>query len=138
MKRRLLDYAVWGAILICATFLVTSLAFLKGAFAQEVTTGQGVICTTQDQLRRYAALYEKGQLGNVVAEKVNKEVGDETACGIALVAFVIGDKFGQVRTADGPFEVTEILIVAANLGRGWAKVQPFVQFTLIPIKEIES
>lgn len=31
--------------------------------------------------------------------------------------------------------MTEILVIGVNLGMGWQRVVPFVQFTLIPIKD---
>lgn len=35
MRQRLIDFAVWLGIALCCTFLVGSLAFVKGAFAHD-------------------------------------------------------------------------------------------------------
>jgi hypothetical protein len=131
--RRFTDYLVWLGIAVCCTFLACALAY--PALAQEVTTGHGIICDTEAQLKRYAELYAKGDLSNLVAEKVNEEVGRKTACGIAHIAFVVGQSHGQVRTADGPYTVTQVLIIGVNLGHGWQRVRPFTQFTLVTVKE---
>jgi hypothetical protein len=113
--------------------MLIALSFPTSMVAQEVTIGRGVICDTQEQLRKYAALSAHSS----AIDQINEEVGT-TACGVLVVAYVIGPSHGQVRTADGPFTVTEITVVAMNLGPGWMRVPPLTQFTLFKVKEEES
>jgi hypothetical protein len=132
MKRRLADYAVWIAIFLCSGLLAAILAY--PAYAQELTQGRGIICDTETQLTRYAALAPQP----TAIETVNQEAGSDHACGIALVAFYIGKKHGQVRIEGKAYEVTDILVVGTNTGMGWQRLTPFAQFTLIAVKEEES
>lgn len=131
--KKFTDYIIWGAILICATFLVVALVGLRGAFAQ--TIGHGAICDTPEEVSRFITLFKQGDDSQVVAQAVNAEVGKPTACGIALIAFVVGDEVSKVRGPMGTARIVKITIVAVNLGRGWQPTAPFEQYTALLVQE---
>lgn len=127
MRKRIVDILCWVGIFLCCVLLVGALVGVKGAFAQKLVQGVGLICDTKEQILKYAENPDN-------LEAVNAEVGS-SACGIAPVMFIIGEKFGQVRIKGEAYEITQVLVVGAFNGTGWQRLPPMPQFTLLKIKE---
>ncbi len=135
MRKRMVDYAVWLGILLCCTFLVTSLVAVKGAFAQGTSVGKGLICDTPAEIERYIALYKKGDDGYAIAQQVNAEVGKPTACGLVFIVFEEGEEITKVRGEAGPARIVKVTIFAINTGAGFQAIPPYEQYAAFPIPE---
>src|SRR3990167_4118843 len=100
---------VGDAIRLLRYILIVSLAILAvsiiGAFkvkAQEQEVGTGLICDTPKQIESVVALANASRDLAASVEQVNvKEGTDPPACAVAQVAYIRGEKVGQVRTSDG-------------------------------------
>lgn len=84
--------------------IVYGFAFVGFAHAQEVATGRGLFCDTAAQVERYLAVPAD-------ADDALKQVNEglpKAVCGIADVAFYVGDTVSDVRTKDGTWRITKI------------------------------
>jgi hypothetical protein len=104
--------------------------------AQEITTGQIVICDTQKQVERLVAFSHTPGNPSSAIKAVNAEVSNPTACGIADAAYVRGAPVGITRTATEAFQILTVLVVAIRTPEGMRPTTPSIFFTLIKIREI--
>jgi hypothetical protein len=103
--------------------------------AQEITTGQIVICDTQKQVERLVAYCHTGNPSSAI-KAVNAEVANPTACGIADAAYVRGAPVGIIRTATEAFQILPVLVVAIRTPDGMRPTTPSIFFTLVKLKEV--
>jgi hypothetical protein len=103
--------------------------------AQEITTGQIVICDTQKQVERLVAYSHTGNPSSAI-KAVNAEVANPTACGIADAAYVRGAPVGIIRTATEAFQILPVLVVAIRTPDGMRPTTPSIFFTLVKLKEV--
>jgi hypothetical protein len=114
---------------------IALLSLLAGlpAQAHEVESGAIMVCDTQKQVERLGELFDgKPQ---VSIRKVNTEVDNPTACGLAEVTYVKGKVLGTVRSKSHTFHVVPIIVVGVNSPAGLRPVDAAVYFTLVPVKE---
>ena len=111
-----------------------------------IQVGIGVICNSTDQIRRYLAVKNDADAIKKSADEasiqhavqvVNHEANDERACGMAMVAFVVGDETANVDVTDGTMHVHEITVVAVAIDGGWRRIQDTVQYTAF-FEKLES
>lgn len=138
MTRKLTDYLVLLGIAVVCTFLATQLAFVRGAFAQDIKTAQGVFCDTQEQAELFLSLFHKGDNPAETAHKVNTQLNEKAACGVLIVAFVKGDEVKLVRASAGVARIVKVLVVGIRAEGQWVRGAPFEQFTLYEVKEEEA
>jgi hypothetical protein len=117
---------------------VSCLLTLAPAHAQqiEVQFGESLVCDTQKQTERFAALYD----GNVesAAAAVNDEEKDPTACVVATVAFVLGPDVGTVRKRGGAYQIVRILVVGVMTERGLQTTVPAPFYSISQIEERDA
>lgn len=97
-----------------------------------VRVGIGVICNSRDQMTRYLAAKNAARKGITIEaaiETVNREVKDTRACGMAMVAFVTGDRTDDVDVPNGMMHVTRITVTAVATDLGWQNIPGTVQYT---------
>ena len=104
--------------------------------AQEITTGQIVICDTQKQVERLVAFSHSTGNPSSAIKAVNAEVANPTACGVAEAAYVRGAPLGITRTPTEAFQILPVLVVAIRTPQGMRPTNPSIFFTLIKIREI--
>jgi hypothetical protein len=112
--------------------LLSSLIGLP-AYAQEVETGAIMLCDTQQQVERFAQLYEGDPQAALSA--VNTEENDPTACAMADVAYVQGPQLGTARSSSHAFGIIPIVVVAVATPRGYQPVSPSRFFTPVTVVE---
>ena len=115
------------------TIAMLSLFAVVPAHAYDVETGSIMICDTQQQIERYAQLFEGNQ--DAAIKAVNAEASNPSACAMTNVAYVQGDPVGMARNASDGFKVIPVAVVAVNSGAGFQLVQPTVFYTLVKVKE---
>lgn len=125
MHQRLLNFAVWLGIALCCTFLATALAFVRGAFAQDIQTAKGVVCDTKEQIEKFASLEATPDALNAI----NQE-GKTNSCGFLAVAFIRGENVGETTIPQGRADIVEIVVVGVSTPQGWIRVAPSVQYVL--------
>ncbi len=123
------DRYVWAGILLTAFLLASGMAFMTGARAQEVATGQGLICNTPAQVAEFVAAYTGDD--DAALQTVN---ATENVCGVMMVAYYAGEEVDTVDTPKGPANIVRIAVIAVNVGLGWQQVPPLAQYTLFLIR----
>jgi hypothetical protein len=99
----------------------------------EVEVATGVVCNTQKEIERLVALNDDNPLSAIKA--VNNEEHDPTACAMASFAFVRGRDAITVRTRNGAFQITKILVVGVVTEDTVQSIVPAIQFSLLKIDE---
>lgn len=102
------------------------------AEAQDVQTGNGLVCDTAAHVEEVGALFaEKGNQGAI--EAVNAKSPD--ACGVLMVAYVVGTTKSQIKVGERYYNVVEIAVLAIASGGQWQKLnQPVIQYTAIEVE----
>ena len=115
---------------IARLFLLALLVcFPSKGEAQEV--GTGLICDTKAQVEQFVKLSNEGVANEAAIGRIN---ADGQGCAILSVAYLRGDKVGEIRTKSGGAEIFAIVVVGVNPGMGWIRGAPLPQFTLFLIK----
>ena len=97
----------------------------------DVAVGVGIICNTSEQMERLVGLRIDGAEIPGAVSKVNAEVKDPRACGVAAVAFM-SDKMVDMKTVQGKMvQIMRINVVAAFDGQQWSRVPGMTQYALI-------
>jgi hypothetical protein len=111
------------------------LSFLMSlpAHAHEVETGAIMVCDTQQQVERYAQLFD----GNpqVAISAVNAEANDPTACAMVEAAYVQGPPIEIARSKSYAFSIVPIVVVGVSKPNGYQQIRPALFFTLVKVKE---
>jgi hypothetical protein len=110
-----------------------SLLMSLPAHAHEVETGAIMVCDTQQQVERYAQLFD----GNpqVAISAVNAEANDPTACAMVEAAYVQGPAIEMTRSKSYAFSVVPIVVVGVSRPNGYQQIRPALFFTLVKVKE---
>jgi hypothetical protein len=91
--------------------------------------GPGLICDTQDQAERFAAL-----LGDNVESAlgiVNREAGTPNACLVATTGFVRGGTVSEVLRNGMIVDVVEVTVMAVATELGLQAIEPKKYFSII-------
>ena len=104
------------------------------AHAHEIETGTVVICDTQEQVERYAQLFDGDQEAAIRA--VNTEENNPNACALVDVSYVQGPDVGMARSSSHAFRIVPIVVVGVNTSRGYGSVTPALFFTPVEINEL--
>lgn len=123
--------------------LIVSLAFLSApARAQdtqeeemrEISTGVGLVCDTKEQIESLVKADENSDQFTATLHEIN---AGKAACGVANIAYIRGDKIGQVRTRKGLHEIFEITVMAADVGGVMRPIPPEKQVIAFLVKGVE-
>ena len=109
----------------------------QDAPAQEVQAARLVICGTAEKAQRFAAQNQDLQavIANDDAATSKDASGASSACLVAGIAYVSGKPIDRVRSKDGTYDVTEILIVGVATPYGMLAIEPSVVYTLLKVEE---
>lgn len=96
-------------------WLISALVLLLGspAYADDVQVGPGLVCDTQQQAERFAALYDSDTA--IAIRTVNAEEDDPTACGLVTMAYMAGPPLSIARTKDLTFHIIEVLVIGVPM-----------------------
>lgn len=75
--------------------------------------GNGLVCDTKEQVVQVMTTYDKSRDWQASLVAVNVE---KVACAVVHIAYLKGNKVGELDTQDGHFNIVEILVVAAIHG----------------------
>ncbi len=104
-----------------------------GAQSLEVAIAQGVICDTQKQAERFAAVLSDD--AEKAAATVNDEQKDPTACIIATVSYVRGNDVVTVRNRAGAYRVIRILVLGVLTEGGMQATVPAPFYSIEAVDE---
>jgi hypothetical protein len=113
--------------------LVALLLSFQPALAQEVVTGTEVVCNSDQQARRYIALFHGDEEETVT--QVNTEAESDDACQLKSIVYLRGKDIAKAVTKEGTFVIARVLIVGFATPRGVRNVPHFVQFTVFKLDE---
>lgn len=123
-------------------WLVLSLFAALGARAQDapsrdVQAARLVICGTAEKAQHFAAQNRDLQAAIANDDATSgKDASDaSSACLVAGIAYISGKPMERVRSKDGSYDVTEILIVGVATPYGMLAIEPSVVYTLLKVKE---
>src|SRR5437868_14654605 len=104
------------------------------ARAHEVETETVLICDTQEQAERFAALY--AQNAKTALGAVNAEANNPTACAYADIAYVRGGRIGTTGTGAATFAIVPVLALGVQTPAGLRQVPPPPYYLLVPVREV--
>jgi hypothetical protein len=103
------------------------------ARADDIQVGTGLVCDTQEQAERFAALYD-GDTETAI-DTINAEEHNATACAIVTMTFMSGPPLATVRKADTTLKVVPIVVVGLITPDGIQAVEPARFFS---VQEVEG
>jgi hypothetical protein len=119
-------------------WLISALVLLLGspAYADDVQVGTGLVCDTQQQAERFAALYDGDTA--IAIRTVNAEEDDPTACGLVTMAYMAGPPLSIARTKDLTFHIIEVLVIGVPAENGIRSVEPTHFFSVVAVEELRA
>jgi hypothetical protein len=112
----------------------------REAPARDVQSARLVICSTAEKAQSYAA--QNQDLQAAIAEESQATKTDasaaSSACLVAGIAYISGNKMERVQSKDGSYDVTEILIVGVATPYGMLAIEPSVVYTLLKVTEEQA
>jgi hypothetical protein len=111
-------------------FCVTLALYPKHAPAQEVLSARGLVCDTAEQVARVVTADDfYATLTDVNAEKAD-------SCNVLEVAFIIhNQKAPKVFIGTDVWQLTQIIVVAANTPQGMILVEPMIHWSAFHVDE---
>jgi hypothetical protein len=101
------------------------------AQAADYEAGPSLVCDTQSEVERYAALFSGD--AQAAIDAVNAEEHNPTACAQIDAVYVRGARLGIARNGDSAFEIVRILVVGIDTNAGIQAVRPAAYFSLFGI-----
>ena len=98
---------------------------LRGAAAQNIENGVGVVCETPSQVEEFIAL--QTDIRSAV-EQINAESKSQV-CEVLNVAFLVGAVVAQSVNDKGTWQIRKILIVGLVIGGNVSPVQPYQKYS---------
>jgi len=126
-------------------WIVLSSFVAMGAKAREapdrdVQSARLVICSTAEKAQSFAA--QNQDLQAAIANDGHATKTDASsvpsACLVAGIAYISGNKMERVQSKDGSYDVTEILIVGVSTPYGMLAIEPSVVYTLLKVTEEQA
>jgi hypothetical protein len=125
---------------ISARIALLALLAAVPAQAQETDPNQSKVevetnlfCDTQQQIERFAALFNSDQVSAEAAiAEINAENKMAESCVVATAAYHRGQTVSTVRSGGVAFDVARIVVVGVYTINGLEQSQPTELFTLIP------
>jgi len=112
------------------------LLLVSPAYADDIQVGAGLLCDTQQQAERFAALYDGDAA--IAIRTVNAEEHNPTACGVVAMAYVAGPPLSTARTKDLTFEIIQVLVIGVITRNGMQSVEPAHFFSVVPVEELRA
>jgi hypothetical protein len=106
------------------------------AYADEVQVGTGLLCDTQQQAERFAALYDGDSA--IAIRTVNAEEHNPTACGLVNMAYVPGPPLSTARTKDLTFQIIQVIVIGVITENGIHSLEPAHFFSVVAVEEFRA
>jgi hypothetical protein len=103
----------------------------------EAAAGPTIICDTSVQIERFVALSNSGTETEEALRKVNDEVQNPNACGVALVMFTYGEASAHKVMQGKSIDIVEITIHAFGDGQRWRPVPATQQYAVIATQGLD-
>jgi hypothetical protein len=116
---------VAGLVILC--FLSTSVT----VHAQQIETGNGVVCDSPQLVERFIALRIETQKA---IEQINAQ-SSSGSCEFLVSSYIVGGIVGEASNADGTWEIRKILIVGLIIGRTRKPLLAYQKFTAFIISK---
>jgi uncharacterized membrane protein YgdD (TMEM256/DUF423 family) len=112
----------------------------REAPARDVQSARLVICSTAEKAQSYAAQNQDLQAAIADDSQATKTDASaaSSACLVAGIAYISGNKMERVQSKDGSYDVTEILIVGVATPYGMLAIEPSVVYTLLKVTEEQA
>jgi hypothetical protein len=128
------------ALLIVPTILLLSSPMLASAAraddlqidTDDIHVGTGLVCDTQQQVKRFVSVYD-GDIESAVSA-VNAEERDPTACVMAAMAYVTGDPIDTAIHNYKTFQIVPVLVVGIVTKQGLQAITPAQFFSAVEVK----
>jgi hypothetical protein len=128
-----------------SSYIVLSLAltclpaFAQERGAQETQTfdqavGRGVLCDTQEQMKRFVALRDDRMEAEQAIKVVNEEARNASACNLVMVMFTSRKPIAELTIHGHIVSLVEITVHAFGDGVVWKRVPAVKQYALVPEK----
>jgi hypothetical protein len=91
--------------------------------------GQGVICDTLEEVKRYVALRGNGTETDGALQAVNEEA-HAAACGVALVMFSPGARIADLAVQGKLLSIIQINVHAFGKGPVWMRIPATIRYTV--------
>lgn len=107
---------------------------------RDVQSARLVICSTAEKAQSFAAQNQDVQAAIANDSQATKTDAStaSSACLVAGIAYISGNKMERVQGRDGAYDVTEILIVGVATPYGMLAIEPSVVYTLLKVKEEQA
>src|SRR3984885_8188648 len=117
-----------GAAVLCSS--------LQAAHAREIEADTALICDTQQQAEKIAAILRSDAPGIKAAlAYVNEEEHSPSACGLADVEFLRGSHIVTIRTGSETFQIAKIMVIGVLSETGVQDVAPKFYFSIFKVEE---
>jgi hypothetical protein len=112
----------------------------REAPARDVQSARLLICSSAEKAQSFAA--QNQNLQAAIADDGEAAKTDastaSSACLVAGIAYISGNKMERVQSQDGFYDVTEILIVGVATPYGMLAIEPSVVYTLLKVTEEQA
>lgn len=125
---------VWILLSLFAAFGARA----QDAAAQNVQAARMVICGSAEKAQLFAAQNQDIQAAIANDDAASGKKGASSACLVAGIAYVSGKPIERVRSKDGSYDVTEIMIVGVATPYGMLAIEPSVVYTLLKVTEEQA
>jgi hypothetical protein len=109
---------------------------LQAAQARDIEADTALICDTQQQAEKVAAILVSDAPGIKAAlAQVNEDERSPAACGVADVEFLRGANIVTVRTEREAFQIAKIMVIGVLGDVGVQHVAPKFYFSIFKVEE---
>ena len=121
---------VWILLSLFAAFGAKA----RDASTHDVQAARMVICGSAEKAQLFAAQNQDIQAAIANDDAASGKKGASSACLVAGIAYVSGKPIERVRSKDGSYDVTEIMIVGVATPYGMLAIEPSVVYTLLKVR----
>ena len=116
-----------------ASFTLALFLMCTPAQAYEIERGPVLICDTQEQVKRFAQVFDGNQ--DLAINTVNVEAHDPNACAVVNAAYLLGPQLEVARSKAHAFAITGVAVIGVVTPNGYQPITPSLHFTPVSLKE---
>jgi hypothetical protein len=106
------------------------------AYADDVQVGTGLLCDTQQQAERFAAVYDGDPA--IAIRTVNAEEHNPTACAVVTMAYLPSPPVSTARAKDHTFQIIQVIVIGVVTENGMQSVEPVHFFSVVAVEELRA